>query len=102
MGGLHSRSFHYYLNSSHRCVMEPAQGTVKATGSCRFCGAQASLRCSRCKDVYYCRKEHIVSVSIFPNESSDCEVQSNIKMCRTGNVTSDSASRPKASNPVPS
>ena len=36
---------------------------MKTTTPCRFCGVQASLRCSRCKDVYYCRKEHIASVS---------------------------------------
>ncbi|KZT71866.1 hypothetical protein DAEQUDRAFT_706076 [Daedalea quercina L-15889] len=34
---------------------------VKPTGPCRLCGVQASLRCSRCKDEYYCCKEHITS-----------------------------------------
>ncbi|KAI0732680.1 hypothetical protein C8Q72DRAFT_950315 [Fomitopsis betulina] len=41
--------------------MEPGQSTTKASGLCRFCGAQASLRCSRCKDVFYCGKDHSAS-----------------------------------------
>ncbi|TFY60565.1 hypothetical protein EVJ58_g5058 [Rhodofomes roseus] len=32
-----------------------------STGTCRMCGAKASTRCSRCKDVYYCCKEHIAN-----------------------------------------
>ncbi|KAH9919851.1 uncharacterized protein B0H18DRAFT_844692, partial [Fomitopsis serialis] len=28
---------------------------------CRMCGAEASTRCSRCKDEFYCCKEHIAS-----------------------------------------
>ncbi|EPS95649.1 hypothetical protein FOMPIDRAFT_1080114, partial [Fomitopsis schrenkii] len=28
---------------------------------CRFCGAQASLRCSQCKTTFYCCKEHSTS-----------------------------------------
>ncbi|EPS95655.1 hypothetical protein FOMPIDRAFT_1098217, partial [Fomitopsis schrenkii] len=32
-----------------------------ATGPCQFCGAQASLRCSRCRDAFYCCKEHIAT-----------------------------------------
>ena len=77
--------FEHVLDAFNDDIIPPDAGGVdvmKHGGICDFCGAGASQRCGRCKQVYYCNRECLVAA--YKTHKKSCRAFVNARQKKSG------------------